>query len=168
MQRNYLGSSPEKITLVNRWHIFEKHKKRVIIYFMSEQLRLYPKTLRDVGTVPEQIADQASYMALSTGVLKGMHAANNQSQNRCINDTPISECEATRESTVEAAKRVPHDSNDGFTGWVGYEPASVECGECGNICKTHIFWQDGEPTEEARTEYYPKVEYDTVITINIK
>ena len=132
---------------------------------MSEVPKLYPKTLRNVGTIPEQIADQASYMALSTGVLEGIHAALNQSSNRCINGTPVGECEATREVTKETVKRIPYDNNEDFTGWVGYEPANVECGECGNICTSRVFWEDGIATERVNTEYYPKVEIDTVITI---
>lgn len=134
---------------------------------MSEQLRLYPKTLRDVDTIPEQIADLGHYMAMASGVLKGMHAANNERQNLCINDVALGECGATRKATEETIKRIPHDSNDGFTGWVGYEPGNVECQDCGNMCSTKAFWQDGNPTEKVRTEYYPKLEFDTVITINI-
>lgn len=134
---------------------------------MSGNEIFYPKVTERVSNTAEQIADLASFNALSTGVLKGMHAAKNSRKSVCIGDKPLAECDAAKQAMRSTMELLPDDSNDGFTGWVGYERANSSCDDCNSGCSARVFWQDGIPTELTKYLFHKKFEPDTVITINL-
>lgn len=134
---------------------------------MSGNEGLYPKVTEPVTNLAEQIANEAGFIALATGIFKDMHAAKNNSASVCLDGEPLVECDAAKQVMSSTMERLSQDSNPDFTGWVGYEQANVDCEKCPNSCSARVFWEDGMPTERTKFLFYKKVEPDMTITINL-
>lgn len=133
---------------------------------MSEGAIIYPKVTESVSNFAEQVADTASFNALASGVIKGLHAAKNKRESHCIGDKPLGECDAAKQAMRSTVELIPNDSNEAFSGWVGYERANSVCDDCNSGCSARVFWEDGAPTEQMKYLFYEKTKPDAVIHID--
>jgi len=129
---------------------------------------LYPKVTTEVSSPADRIADEVTFRRLASGALEGFHAAMNSGMSVCIDDKPLDECAGAKQAAQSTMGLLPKDTNDGFTGWIGYSRASATCEDCGHGCSAKVFWEVGAPTERMRFQFYEKPKHDTVLYIGTK
>lgn len=128
--------------------------------------RIYPKATERVANFAEEVAGAATYNGLATGILKGLHAAKNSGKSVCIDNKPLNNCDGATQAIQSTMELISEDTNDGFTGWVGYERAKVTCEDCSHGCSARVLWKDGKPTEQVKFLFYELLKPDTAIHID--
>jgi NAD-dependent dihydropyrimidine dehydrogenase PreA subunit len=104
-------------------------------------------------------------MALSTGLFPNVSAVKNEADSQCPDGNPVSQCEAVRESVTGTMQLMQDDGNEGFTGWIGYERTNTDCTDCSRTCTTHVFWEDGKPTEKMRFLFIETQDNEIVVKL---
>lgn len=134
---------------------------------MYDEKNIFPKSIYELVTPQDHIGDIAVFSAMNTHALVGMYAVEFGNSAECVEQKDLNICSAAQKALQATLELVPLDSNEGLTGWVGYESANAACDDCSYSCSIKTYWKNGYPKERARASFYKPPEEILKFTIDL-